>query len=241
MDMLSPIKPLVLRLHQIYISLYLQRASDNDWDEVYIGKSNDGGKSIDKYIMKLHLEGVNISYWNTGTGSYENIATYTNNTWIFVEYKNIDFTAHTLDIWIDNSQKKTGASFVNNDANSFDCYGSYLYWTVVNNGITTYLDNIIYSSGYNTSGTHTSQVLDLGITPSFAGTLTVSKTEPDANHTITFQERHGNQSNLSDASAYATIANNGTLLAGYRYWQIKTTFTGDGSNTPTLSDYTLSF
>jgi len=191
--------------------------------------------------MKLHLEGVNISYWNTGTGSYENIATYTNNTWIFVEYKNIDFTAHTLDIWIDNSQKKTGASFVNNDANSFDCYGSYLYWTVVNNGITTYLDNIIYSSGYNTSGTHTSQVLDLGITPSFAGTLTVSKTEPDANHTITFQERHGNQSNLSDASAYATIANNGTLLAGYRYWQIKTTFTGDGSNTPTLSDYTLSF
>ena len=224
-----------------YISLYLQRASDNDWDEVYIGKSNDGGKSIDKYIMKLHLEGVNISYWNTGTGSYENIATYTNNTWIFMEFQNINFTAHTLDIWIDNSQKKTGASFVNNDANSFDCYGSYLYWTVVNNGITTYLDNIIYSSGYNTSGTHTSQVLDLGITPSFAGTLTVSKTEPDANHTITFQERHGNQSNLSDASAYATIANNGTLLAGYRYWQIKTTFTGDGSNTPTLSDYTLSF
>ena len=163
--------------------------------------------------MKLRFEDGNISYWNTGTGSYENIATYTNNTWIFVEYKNIDFTAHTLDIWIDNSQKKTGASFFDNDANSFNCFQDYIEWTVVNNGVTTYLDDIMYSSGYNTTGTHTSQSLDLGTIPFFAGTFTVSKTEPDGNHTITFQEKHGNTATPDGSwSSWASVQNNSTLV-----------------------------
>jgi len=102
--------------------------------------------------------------------------------------------------------------------------------------------SILYAGGsptrYKTSGTHiTSQVLDLGITPFSPGTFTVSETKPEGTQ-ISYQEQRSN--NGTDWSGWTDILNS-SLPSGNRYFRIKSTFSSDGSNTPTLSDYTLSF
>ncbi|PJA00382.1 hypothetical protein COX75_02555 [bacterium (Candidatus Gribaldobacteria) CG_4_10_14_0_2_um_filter_33_15] len=104
------------------------------------------------------------------------------------------------------------------------------------------INRAIVKFSYITSGTHTSQILDLTGTPSINGTFIITETEPNANHYINYEQRHGNTTFPDSTwSSWASIANNGTLPGEYRYWQIKSSFYGNGNNTPFLQEYQLNW
>jgi len=220
----------------------------------YAGNYNGYGFTFDsnntgKLCLRVGGGGTTLSdYFSTSVVSI--------NTWHFIAVT-FNGTGNPVYFYIDGSYENAGNATNNVAYNniSYTYIGNNPNW---NPGFIGYVDEVLfyntalnktdldtlYANGsptrYKTSGTHTSQIIDLGATPIYTGTFTITKTEPDGNHYITQEERHGNTA-TPDASwsSYASISNNGTLPAGYRYFQIRTTFTGNGTNTPTLHDYTL--
>lgn len=114
-----------------------------------------------------------------------------------------------------------------------------------NSGVIQFSNQI----SYNTSGTFTSHAFDTSGTVTW-GTLSWTATTP-ANTTVTIKARSGNQSNLSDATAWGSCTNitSGQALSTgscvtntHRYLQFQATLsTTDISATPTLSDISLTY
>jgi len=113
-------------------------------------------------------------------------------------------------------------------------------------------DGTTWRFGYATlvsSGTFTSHVYNTTGTISF-GTLSWNATTPSGT-SITIKARSGNQSNLSDATAWgsctnitsgAALSTGGCVTNGHRYIQFQATLsTTDTSATPTLSDISLTY
>jgi hypothetical protein len=81
-----------------------------------------------------------IGWYKAGVG-WQNIQTYSANTWYKIELRNFNWSAKTLDIYVDDVLKVSGATFINTSANNLYTYG-VLSWS---GGPTagTYIDNII--------------------------------------------------------------------------------------------------
>lgn len=104
------------------------------------------------------------------------------------------------------------------------------------------------TSSYQTSGSLTSSIFDTTYSTVSWGTLTYSATTP-TNTSVSVKVRTGNQSNMSDATAFSSctaiasgtsIANTSCVSSSNRYVQYQVTIsTSDTSSTPTFTSFSL--
>ena len=89
-----------------------------------------------------------------------------NNTEYLIEFKNINWTAFTYDVWIDSVEKATGVAFDNNEAHLDDINIA----TLSDTAYTVYIDDILFS----TSDPSVAQVIVLDL-PSIDGEVTATE------------------------------------------------------------------
>ncbi len=145
-----------------------------------------------------------------------------------------------------------GANGTWDDANTYDLAiaidgTSYKMWYTGSDGTN---NRIGYATAnYESSGTFTSHVFDTTANISF-GNLSWTATTP-AGTSLTMKARSGNQSNLSDATAWGSCTNitsgqalstGGCITDTHRYIQFQASFaTTDVTATATLSDVTIQY
>jgi len=205
----------------IYMKWYMQTSNTYDGLRVDIGG-----------IVFVAFREYNLYLYN---GSWVIIQRYSANTWYCIELKNINWATHTFDIWVDGVEKLTGQNFLDINATVWTSaivrgYTSSPYYSYID--IWTYKEE-----NYKTSGAHTSQIIDFGSALPQTGTFRVSESEPDPDHYINYEERHGNPD--KPWSSYKPISDGGKLPPGYQCFQIKSKFFGDGTSTPILHSYSL--
>ena len=104
------------------IAFLVRAAQVNGVLELKTFEDNDGTGDILIY-MKFDSDG-NIEYVDSG-GSDQTIQTYSADTWYYVEARNINHSAGTYDIYVNNTLKVTGATMRNtgtsSDSIEIDC------------------------------------------------------------------------------------------------------------------------
>jgi large repetitive protein len=97
------------------VSYYMKTGSTGHECGVVRLYSSDGYDSLMCYF--------GTTYLTLYTSGAVNIQTYTADTWYHIEFRNINWTAHTFDFYVNDSLKTSGAGFVStssNDAMNFE-------------------------------------------------------------------------------------------------------------------------
>lgn len=217
-----------------YISFHIRKANNsaNHVGYIYIMDSTD------RTVVWIGFYEDDLVYRDSAAAYQVIIAACAIDTWYDIELKNINYTLDTFDVWVDDVEKVTDADMRDHAATNFKKLMIQNSWTV---GSRFYTDDIRYmvEGVYETSDTHTSQILDLGSVPTTTGSFTNVDSHPTPNDTIVYQQRHGTAA--GSWTAWVHASNTITLPSSYRYWEIKSLFTGNTTTTPILYSYALQF
>ena len=180
------------------------------------------------YRTLFYINTSNISVWGSsgGTPSYSMDTTGDYHVYKIVRVgTNVKVYVDGI-LRIDTTNTISSSGKYLSFGNEFSSSGSESWWEYIK---------------FYPMGEHTSQILYTD-DPYHSFVFTRSTIEPNGT-TISFEERHGNQPDLSDGSAYSSITpgNFYSLPENFSYWQIRSIFFNDEITTPTLQDYTLNF
>ena len=119
-----------------YISWYMKSTSTSDYGGFIVVGDNPTG-SLDG-IIYIQMSSSGQFYHNSGS-----VGSYNANQWYFIELKNIDFTAKSYDLYIDNILITSSAAFRNTTLTAVNEI-HYYNWSSSDN---SYLDDIQIGTG----------------------------------------------------------------------------------------------
>jgi len=166
-----------------------------------------------------------IEWYN---GNFNGLTTYTPGEWVHMVFKDFNFSAHTLDIYINGVKEADDIGF-RNDLGWFDNV------EILASAATEdwYIDSLEWSNAsYVTNGSYVSKNFDIGETV-YPQSSNVTATIPSGtDYNITFGENStGTWTYYSSVSSMPTT----------RFMRFNISMSGNGSNTPNINKVNISY
>lgn len=216
-----------------YFSIWVRTGATTNY--VYINSQAETG-NYGTGNNAWHLGFQNDGKLKYFDGSWKDTgATYSANTWHHIELKNVDFTAHTYDIWFDGTEYTTDTPFRVNTVDSIQSI--QLGVSGVGTTDNAFFDDIRMGDYYST-GNWTSDIQTM--TGDYFYNMTINLTA-DANNYLDKLEIL-NTTNDILVSNDTNIVSTGTITYYFEDsdvtedFKVKLYLAGNGTSTPTIND-----